>query len=170
MRGEPAGDEPDRARRALLLLCAHAGLLVLASAASGAAAAVAAAGGRAWAWDYFRYSYENGWGHGQPYRSDYSLAAVMAYAAAYAAGVAGYAAARGIAPAGWVVLGTLVSALGLASFLVEGSHWVWPHHLSWVASFPAAGVLLALIAAAPLRRAAARGGPPQPTLAPAAAD
>ncbi len=43
--------------------------------------------GAKWAWtsEYFRYSYQNGWGYS--YRNDYSLAVVLTYLAAFLVGL-----------------------------------------------------------------------------------
>ena len=39
----------------------------------------------------------------------------------------------------------ILCVLGLISFAIEGSHWFWEHHLSWIAICPAASLLLVVI-------------------------
>lgn len=117
----------------------HAGLLVAASTRFSVLSWIW--GDYAWKWDYFQYSYKNGWGY--HYESDYSLVIVAMYIAAYLAGVAGHSLACKHLLNGWNITGIILSLLGLASFLIEGSHWVFPHHLSWIVSCPAASLFLA---------------------------
>jgi hypothetical protein len=124
---------------ALWMLCFHSGLLVLASTRFSVLTWIW--GNPAWRWDYFQYCYKNGWGY--QYQSDYSAVVVLTYIAAYSAGVAGYGMAWKRVPSRLSGLAAILSALGLISFLIEGSHWLVSHHLSWIASCPAASLLLA---------------------------
>ena len=124
---------------AVWALCFHAGLLIVASTRLSVLSWIW--GKHAWTWDYFQYAYQNGWGY--KYQSDYSPAIVLLCIAAYLAGVTGYAMAWKFLPQVWPGLGGVLSALGLISFLIEGSHWLWRHNLSWVVSCPAASLLLA---------------------------
>jgi hypothetical protein len=128
-----------RPRHAVWTLGFHAGLLALASTKFSIVSWIW--GSWPWSWNYFQYSYRNGWGY--PYQSDYSLAVVVAYIAAYLVGMAGYGLAWHYVRGGWEVLGIILSVLGLVSFLIEGSHWLWSHHLSWIFVCPAASLLLA---------------------------
>jgi hypothetical protein len=104
----------------------------------------------AWTWDYFQYAYRNGWGY--QYQSDYSLALVVAYILAYALGCVAYLVSwRWINPllAG---VGLVVCGFGVLSFCIEGSHWLWDHHLSWILSCPAAALIVGAVAVVQLVR------------------
>ncbi len=124
------------------MLWLYLGLLLLASTRFGVVSWIW--GKWAWSWDYFECSFQNGWGY--QFESDFSFLTVLAYLAAFAAGVAGcLIAGKRIATAVSVATMTLC-VLGMISFLIEGSHWIWEHHLSWIAICPAANLLLAAIA------------------------
>jgi hypothetical protein len=143
---------------AIATLCFHAGLLLLASTRFSIVSWIV--GKWAWSCDYIQYSYQNGWGY--PYHSDYSSVVVLTYLAAFLVGVIGYLmAGRRIVGAGGT-LAIILCVLGLISFLVEGSHWLWDHHLSLIAICPAASLLLAGVAVVQLGRNAehARGSEP----------
>jgi hypothetical protein len=127
---------------ALLTLCSHTALLVLASTKLSVLSWIW--GDYSWTWHYFRYCFKNGWGY--QYQSDYSLFVVLAYIAAYLAGVVGYGMSRRHVHSGWNLLAGILSILGLISFLIEGSHWLWDHHLSLIAICPVASLILAVVA------------------------
>ncbi len=98
----------------------------------------------AWTCDFYTYHYADGWGY--PYRSDYTLPVILAYLAAYAAGIAVYGLAWS-AGSRWIAgSGLALCIVGLLSFGIEGSHWVWSHNLSWIASFPVVMFPLAVLA------------------------
>ena len=97
-----------------------------------------------WKCDFFTYRYENGWGY--VYRSDYSLPIVATYLAAYASGLAVYLLAWNAGSHILAGTGLVLCGVGLLSFSIEGSHCVYAHNLSWIASFPAVMFPLALIA------------------------
>jgi hypothetical protein len=149
-----------RPKLALCTLCFHAGLLVVASTRFSVLSWIG--GNYDWTWNYFQYSHRNGWGY--QYQSDYSLGVVLTYITAYLAGVAGYGLACKHLSLGWNVLGIILSVLGLISFLIEGSHWVWTHNLSWIISCPAASLLLAGVVIIQLCRVA--GTPAEQTAPP----
>jgi hypothetical protein len=107
-------------------------------------------GKRSWAFDYFQYSYSDGWGY--PCHSDYDLAVVFAYIAAYLLGIAAYSMTREYLRTRWILPALILCILGLISFSIEASHWLWGHHLSWIASCPAASLFLAIVVAFQLRR------------------
>ena len=97
-------------------------------------------GNSSWNWNGFQYSYRSGWGN--IYVSDYALGQVLCYMVAYGLGVAAFAIA-------WIrhglslsAVATVVCLLGAVSFCIEVTHWLWSHHLSWIASFPAVMVVL----------------------------
>ncbi len=145
------------AKPTLVILCAHAALLLVASTRFSALSWIWAES--AWTWDYFRYAHQSGWGY--QYQSDYSSAVVLTYLAAFSTGIVGYV------MAGKRIVGTLripammLCVLGLISFLIEGSHWLWDHHVSWIAVCPAAGLLLAGVAALQLGMPAEPPAPPK---------
>ena len=91
-------------------------------------------------WNYFQFTHKDGWGY--IYVSDYSAGQVLCYILGYGLGVAAFAAAM----AAWrffaAVLGVLVCLAGAASFAIEATHWLWDHHLSLIASAPAAVAVL----------------------------
>ena len=125
-------------RTLILLLISHAVLLVLASTNFSAVSWVW--GDLSWSWSYFQYSYRSGWGY--TYVSDYALGQVLCYVLAYGLGVAVFVIV-------WIRHGlylsaaaTVVCLLGAVSFCIEATHWLWSHHLSWIASFPAVMVVL----------------------------
>ncbi len=84
-------------------------------------------------WTFFSYGYSNGWGY--EYHSEYSLAQVLAYLVAYAAGAVLYAFLK--SPPLVTRLAMIVCLVGTASFIIELSHWFIDHHLSLIASAPA---------------------------------
>ena len=53
------------------------------------------------------------------------------------------------------VTGIVLSAIGLISFTIEGSHWVFDHQRSWLAFSPALMFVLVVIACLPQRSAIA---------------
>ncbi|MCP4640938.1 MAG: hypothetical protein GY851_10915 [bacterium] len=128
-------------RTFLLLLISHAVLLVLASTNFSVISWLW--GDHSWTWNYFQYSYRNGWGH--PYASEYSLGQVLCYITAYGLGALAFA-------IGWLryrlrlsVAATVLCLLGTLSFCIEATHWLWTHHLSWIASFPAVMIVLWMV-------------------------
>jgi len=131
-----------KTKHAIWALCAYAGLLILASTRFSVVSWLW--GKPAWSWDYILYSYRNGWGY--EYRSDYSLAIVLAYFAAFSLGLIAHGMASRRVAGPWSTIAMILCALGLISFSIEGSHWLWDHHLSWIAVCPAASLLLAAIA------------------------
>jgi hypothetical protein len=142
-------------RHALWTLCLHAGLLVLASTRFTAVS---------WLWgkwslsfDYLDLAHSNGWGYA--YRSDYSLPVVLAYIGANLAGVAAYTMARGRVCTLWRLPALMLCVLGMLSFSVEASHWLWSHHRSLIASCPAVSLALAIIVGFQLVRMNARPAP-----------
>lgn len=101
-----------------------------------------------WTFRYFEYGYRNGWGYN--YVSDYALGQVLCYVGAYGLGVAVFRAAwlrRGL----WTGVPAMILCLiGAASFIFELTHWLWSHHLSLIASFPAVMVVLWVVIGAQL--------------------
>ena len=88
-------------------------------------------------WSFFSYAYADGWGYS--YRSDYTLAEAATYLVAYASGFASYRwSGSGMASR----LALLICGLGVVSFSIELSHWIFEHNLCLIASFP---ILLLLI-------------------------
>lgn len=131
---------------AVLALCIHGWLLLLASTKFTAVSWLW--GNRDWTWSYFKYSHQNGWGY--QFQSEFTLAVVLAYIGAFGTGLLGYALA-GRRVHGWVsVPAVALCAVGLVSFLIEGSHWLRNHNLSWIATCSAASLLLAGISVAQL--------------------
>ena len=121
-----------------LLLIAHVVLLVLASTNFSIVSWLW--GDPGWSWDHFQYSYRSGWGY--TYVSDYSLAQVLSYMVAYGVGVAAFTGLSIRRRLRSSALATVLCLLGVLSFCIEASHWLWDHHLSWIASFPAVMVVL----------------------------
>jgi len=80
------------------------------------------------------------------YQFPYTLPVVLTYLAAYGTGLANYiiAGRRG----SWLIgaAGVLLCAIGFASFAFELTHWFSEHYDSWIASFPAALLVLAVAA------------------------
>ena len=97
----------------------------------------------AWTCDFYTYRYADGWGY--VYRSDYTLPVIITYLAAYVAGLAVYALAWGAGSRYVAGAGLALCLIGLMSFGIEGSHWVWSHNLSWIASFPVVMFPLAMV-------------------------
>ena len=103
-----------------------------------------------WSWNYFQYTYKSGWG--QSYVSDYTFGQLLCYIAGYGLGAAAFAIV-------WVRyrillsgIATVLCLLGVLSFLIEASHYLWSHHLSWIASFPVLMVVLWVCIGAQLGR------------------
>jgi hypothetical protein len=97
-----------------------------------------------WNCSFGTYRYADGWGF--VYHSDYTLPVVITYLAAYATGLAVYALAWRAGSRYVAGTGLALCVVGLVSFGIEGSHWLWSHNLSLIASFPVVMVPLALIA------------------------
>lgn len=85
-------------------------------------------------WNYYTYSCRTGWGY--EYVSEYSLAQVLAYLAAYGVGLVFFVEVFKKVCSILGAIGTVMCAVGLISFAIEGSHWIWSHHLSLIGSFP----------------------------------
>ena len=94
-------------------------------------------------WEAFRYFSQSGWG--LPYRFPYTLPVVLTYLAGYGVGMAGYVLfwRRGYRLLGGA--GMLLCGVGLASFGFELTHWLADHYDSWIASAPAAAIVLAVV-------------------------
>ncbi len=127
-----------RMRILIVLLISHVVLLALASTDFSIVSWLW--GDLSWDWNYFQYSYKSGWGY--TYVSDYALGQVLCYIVAYGLGIAAFAIA-------WIrhrirlsALATALCLLGTLSFSIEATHWLWIHHLSWIASFPVVMVVL----------------------------
>ena len=139
-------------RTLILLFVIHAVLLVLASTNFSVVGWLR--GDFSWNFRYFEYGYRNGWGY--TYVSDYTLGQVLCYVAAYGFGVAVFGSAwfrRGLWPG---VLAMVLCLVGTASFCIELTHWLWSHHLSLIASFPAVMVVLWIVVAVQLGRNSCR--------------
>jgi hypothetical protein len=134
---------------AAIIVC----LLLLALACTRFTLVTAWATGK-WTCDFHMYRYSNGWGY--TYQSDYSLSVVVTHLAAYAAGLAVFALAWRAGSRYVAGSGIVLCILGLVSFGIEGSHWIWWHELSWIASFPVVMVPLAVVAGYQYRK---MGGP-----------
>ncbi len=130
------------------ILALHALLVLLASTEF---TIVTAFFGGSFRWCYYRYAWQSGWGF--QFVSDYSLPVVLTYLAGFAAGVVGFSLAwrRGRLVLG--LLGVGLSAIGMISFAMEGSHWILEHHRSWIAISPVATLILVLFACFPSRLA-----------------
>ena len=105
-----------------------------------------------WKCDFCTCHYANGWGYA--YQSDYTLPVILTYLAAYAAGIAVYGFAWGAGSRYIAGSGLALCVVGLVSFGIEGSHCVWSHNLSWIASFPAVMFPLAVVAGIQFSKAA----------------
>ncbi|MEI7912328.1 MAG: hypothetical protein WCK77_22065 [Verrucomicrobiota bacterium] len=68
---------------------------------------------------------------------------MLAYIEAFAAGIIGYRMAGNRIAKALTVPAVALCVLGLISFLVEASHWLWDHHRTWIVVCPAASLLLA---------------------------
>lgn len=107
-------------------------------------------------WNYFTYSYRSGFGY--EYVSEYSPAQVLAYLAAYGVGLVFFLQVYRKICAILGGIGAVLCVVGLISFGIEGSHWIWSHHLSLIGSFPVVLVLLWVVTGAKMGLMA-RGGP-----------
>ena len=128
-------------RAILILLLAHCGLLLLAS--TDYTVLTGWFNESTFRCEFFRYNFANGWGH--EYKSDYSLLVVATYLLAYLAGAIGYLLVwlRGLPVLAF--LGTALSLVGVASFAIEGSHWLIAHNLSWMVFSPTLMFVLAAV-------------------------
>ena len=135
----------DRRLWIVALFVAHVLLLVLAATRFTVVTAFTCSD-HAWTLNYYQYTYQYGWGY--LYQSPCSGMQVAAYLAAYGLGLVVFV---GTIRRGATFIsgaGALFSALGVISFIIEGSHWFTTHNLSWVASFPSVmtGLWTALVA------------------------
>ena len=98
-----------------------------------------------WSWtvNYFQYSYRHGWGYA--YVSNYDLAQVLCYIVAYGLGVAAFGTEFRRHRLRLSAAGLILCALGVVSFCIEATHWLWRHHFSWIASFPVAMLVLWIV-------------------------
>ena len=131
------------------VLAIHAILLLLASTDFTVVTAIF--GDHAWKWCYFRYASQSGFGY--VYHSEYTLWAIWAYLLAFVAGTVGFSVALQHGRRVVGTLGVVLSVLGLVSFAIEGSHWIFEHNNSWLAFSPAAMFVLVLLAVLPRRPA-----------------
>jgi len=83
-------------------------------------------------WNFFAYTYRNGWGY--VYHSDYTLGQVLTYLLAYGSGMFLYPLLT--RPRFLGLIAALICLVGVLSFTIELSHWCLDHHLSWIGSFP----------------------------------
>ncbi len=134
------------------LLGLHALLLLLASTAFTIVTVMFGDGSLQWC--YFRFLSRTGEG-GQYYVSDFTLPVVATYLAAFIVGLAGFTLALRNGRYFTGVTGIALSAIGLISFTIEGSHWFFDHHRSWLAFSPALMFVLVVIACLPQRSAIA---------------
>jgi len=136
-------------KRIYYILIVHAVLLILTS--TNFSIISFASPNKSLSWNYATYSYKNGFGY--EYASAYSLPQTLTYLAAYALGLILFLQVyRKLCPI-LATVGILLCVLGLVSFLIEASHWIFEHNLSWIASFPIALALLWIILAAKLATA-----------------
>jgi hypothetical protein len=126
----------------LSLLAVHVVLLVLASTRY---TVVTGLGDGHFAWEYFQYHTQSGWG--QPYQFPYSLPMVLTYLAAYATGIAAYGLAWRQGSPILGLMGLLLCGAGLASFAYELHHWVVNDYASIIVSPVIALLALATMAA-----------------------
>jgi hypothetical protein len=142
-----------------ILLAIHAILLLLVS--TNFTIVTALFGKTSWQWCYFRYSSRNGFG--VEFVSDYSPLAIVTYLLAFAVGIAGFSVAfqHGRRVVG--LLGAALSLMGLISFAIEGSHWIFDHHRSWLAFSPA--IMFVLVAATYIPKRFSGDSKTQPTTA-----
>lgn len=135
------------------LLIVHALLMVLASTAFTVVTSLT--NSAPFQWCYFHYSFRNGFG--SPYQSDYTLAVVVTYMLAFAVGLAGFLLAiRRQRPVTGTV-GAVLCAMGLISFGMEGAHWLFDFHRSWLIFSPAAMIVLSVMACLPTGQPRAGG-------------
>jgi len=113
-----------RMKVALFLWIAHIVLLLLASTNL---SIISWAWDNSLTWNYFQYSYRDGWGY--RYESNYSLLQVLLYLGAYGSGLLVLSLLK-YRHAYLSGLAATVCLLGLASFAIELTHWLWDHHLS----------------------------------------
>ncbi|MCC5875797.1 MAG: hypothetical protein JJU11_06225 [Candidatus Sumerlaeia bacterium] len=154
-----------KSKSIIWMLGAHAALLLVASMNY---SIVSWIWGRIdWTWNYFEYSHRTGWG--TPYQSDYTLVVVLTYLTAFFLGLIAHGMACKRAGGMLNIIAMVLCTLGLISFAMEGSHWLWEHHLSWIAISPAASLLLAVISIVQLSRGARPIPESTPALPPASA-
>lgn len=138
------------------LLALHAIVLLLAS--TDFTVATALLGKDALRWSYFKYASQSGFGY--EYVSAYSGLTVSTYLLAFVLGIAGFCLAirqdRRVVGA----LGLVLSIVGLVSFTIEGSHWIFEHNRSWLAFSPALAFALVALACLPKRLAARAASQP----------
>lgn len=124
------------------LLILH--ILAMLLASTDYSVVTAAFGGGQLHWQYFRYSQHWGWGPGGQYTPNNSLLVVLTYLFGFVCGAAGYfiALKRGNPWAG--TLGLILSLIGIVSYSIEASHWIWNHNRSWIACAQSLMILLAV--------------------------
>ena len=96
--------------------------------------------GTSFSWDYATYTHFNGFG--RIFVSRYSFLQVLTYIAAYTTGFVLFATVYRKRLSTLGIIGFGLCGLGLLSFLIEGSHWLVYHNLSWIVSFPIALIIL----------------------------
>ncbi|MFB3896163.1 MAG: hypothetical protein ACE14V_07670 [bacterium] len=96
-----------------------------------------------WTWNYAQYALGNGWGY--QYQSNYTLSVVLVYIIAYIIGIIAFSIAKKHTAKLWNIMAIILNSIGLVSFLIEGSHWLWEHHLTLILSIPTINLILAAI-------------------------
>ena len=87
-----------------------------------------------WSISFGEYTHKSGFG--TPYRYDYSLSQVICYICAYALGLKFFRSVQVQFQSKVNVLCLFICLVGLASFLIELTHWGWNHNFSLIASVP----------------------------------
>lgn len=141
-----------------LLLTGHIALLMLASTNFSLLSWLW--GDISWNWDYFQYTSKHGWGY--TFVSEYSLAQVLCYVVAYGLGIAAFGISMVRYRLRLSAVGIALCLLGMLSFCIEATHWLWDHHLSWIASFPAVMLVLGICIGVQLAKHRHPGAQPGP--------
>ncbi|MFT5094162.1 MAG: hypothetical protein ACI93T_002996, partial [Porticoccaceae bacterium] len=140
-------------------LAVHAVLLAL--AATNFTAVTFFFGEGNWEFCYFQYAFRSGFGF--QYVSDYSLAQVLTYLAAFGAGAVAFDLQRRDGRRVIGTVGLVLSLLGLMSFVIEGSHWLFNHHRSYIAFSPVVMFVLSALTCIPKKEALAINDRPNPS-------
>jgi hypothetical protein len=128
-----------------LVIVAH--LILLALASTNFTIVTRFLGGEHFEWLYYKYQFESGFG--AVYQSPFSVAVIVTYLLAFAAGAVGFSMAIGRGRqfiGGW---GLILSVLGLVSFGIEASHWFSDHQRSWLVFSPGLMLVLSILALLP---------------------
>lgn len=105
-----------------------------------------------WSFQFNAYdiAYRNGWGF--KYESPFPLAQIACYIAAYMFGYAFFFLVWRAYRIQMSVIAAVLCALGALTFVLESTHWILSHNLSFIASIPGLLFVICMLLALQIER------------------